>query len=1424
MTRRRIVIIGLLGLTLAMVSLLTWGIVWLNRGGLDDWARRLLIAELERQTDVRAEIGELRVHVFSVSAEARQIACFLPGDTKPFFTADRLAAEVEVESLWRQAFSVRHAALDHPTLNIVFDERGVNLARIRMPERKRTLPTEPDEPLVDEVLRGGRVVVRDGLVNVGAETYGVQGQVRNFNLFGRAADEQTLQVETGFDAGEVSITATDGRRRMLRDATLRLTAEVKKDAANIQSLIITTPMGEMTLSGTVRWPNENVRYEGNAYVVLDLATASQSLLDGLPLTGRVQMPVRVAGDATGLVLEGNLEPLTGRLGGASVAGLTAAYVLDTPFGQVPKRAEADVKAGQVTFAGYVLDAPAAHVSVSPVAVDITDITARVLGGRLQGQARLAYPAGTRERSMAKLTASGLDVEQLTRRLAVARGSLAGRGQAQLDVTWPGLDALQATGRIQAALTGQARPPDASPDTTPLPLSVEARAILTPGVVQADPFLARVGEGTLTVSGRYRWRAREVEATVDYHTPELAQAQTLATWLGVKIPALTTQTDEARLELRGAGDVTGQLSGNLRALTLSGTASVGEIRVNDQRIGRAAVHFEAAPTQLTVTEASLIQPDGGCVIASFGGGWTEAHPTQVKLRAYDLRLASVGAILQTIPATKSVGEQLTAAGGIAAGDLDLTGLPNLATLRAGLTLRDWTKAVETIRGGGTLALTATKTPVGELRRGEARVSFRDQGLVVDGIVSRFPAGVLNGQGRYNPTDGAYEVTLQSNGLDAKALGQSLGRSDIPLDGVIQLDFSSRSTVGQILTNHLDFALKATSEKLTVGNDDFRDVRLAAASDAAGEKATLTLTARYRDFPYRSDATVTYLDPDGELALLVESQFDFDRTPLTPLLAIFDIGPQSLSGEVTGRLRLAGPLYAVDPATDEGGFTTSKLALTGDFSALKLAVPLGELGAAADNYVIVNDGPLQFSLSDRALEFKNFRLRDEPGDTTSFSLSGRLGLLSGRDTVTADGKVDLKLLRGFSKRITSRGLLTIKATIAGSLANPRLTGYTDLDDFGLRITDVPLALENGGGRVLFNANRAQIETLTADAGSGKVEVTGGAIFERISDVRWRFGIRAENVRVKYPRDIRSLADGDLVLQGNQSLQVLSGVVRIKRAEYTTNTDLATLVRTQFVGLGGVGSSLQTRAKRNTFTTLDVRVEAPDTLFIRNNIADVVGSASLRLSGSIDDPDVSGRILITRGQLEFRNDRFEVTRGIVAIPEGPTGTTFYDIQAEATIQGYRIIVGLTGTADNFNPILRSEPNLPQSSILSLLATGTLPPPDIANTTTAAQQANVSAATTLLSELLTERIEEQTGRLFGINRFQIDPLLVGRGGDPTARLTVGRRITKDLSVTFSTNLATAEEQIILIEYRLRSNLSIIGLRDQQGNFGFDVRVTKRF
>jgi translocation and assembly module TamB len=70
----------------------------------------------------------------------------------------------------------------------------------------------------------------------------------------------------------------------------------------------------------------------------------------------------------------------------------------------------------------------------------------------------------------------------------------------------------------------------------------------------------------------------------------------------------------------------------------------------------------------------------------------------------------------------------------------------------------------------------------------------------------------------------------------------------------------------------------------------------------------------------------------------------------------------------------------------------------------------------------------------------------------------------------------------------------------------------------------------------------------------------------------------------------------------------------------------------------------------------------------------------------------------------------------------------------------------------------------------------------------------------------------------------MTGRGTDPTARVTVGRRITKDLSITFSTNLASNQDQVVLVEYRASDRVSFVASRAEDGAFGIDVRLRRRF
>ena len=93
-----------------------------------------------------------------------------------------------------------------------------------------------------------------------------------------------------------------------------------------------------------------------------------------------------------------------------------------------------------------------------------------------------------------------------------------------------------------------------------------------------------------------------------------------------------------------------------------------------------------------------------------------------------------------------------------------------------------------------------------------------------------------------------------------------------------------------------------------------------------------------------------------------------------------------------------------------------------------------------------------------------------------------------------------------------------------------------------------------------------------------------------------------------------------------------------------------------------------------------------------------------------------------------------------------------------------------------VRSNPNLPQADVISLLTTGSL-----SNTGTGiptlAQGGLNTAAEILTDEIINKPIAKATDKLFGLNRFELDPIVSGQRSNATARLTVGRQINKKLA-----------------------------------------------
>ena len=163
---------------------------------------------------------------------------------------------------------------------------------------------------------------------------------------------------------------------------------------------------------------------------------------------------------------------------------------------------------------------------------------------------------------------------------------------------------------------------------------------------------------------------------------------------------------------------------------------------------------------------------------------------------------------------------------------------------------------------------------------------------------------------------------------------------------------------------------------------------------------------------------------------------------------------------------------------------------------------------------------------------------------------------------------------------------------------------------------------------------------------------------------------------------------------------------------------------------------------------------------------------------------------------------------------------------MQSYRVSLQVGGTLERVTPTLTSDPPLSSLQILNLLA-GADEATVAAMTSTRSNETQLAAsgAATLAAGRLSEEVGLERGaeKLLGLDRFSIDPsLLRGNGQTPTARVTLGKRITPDLSVIYAQDLSGTGERLVSVEYILSDRFSILLTRSDPEGFGFDVRLRR--
>ena len=575
---------------------------------------------------------------------------------------------------------------------------------------------------------------------------------------------------------------------------------------------------------------------------------------------------------------------------------------------------------------------------------------------------------------------------------------------------------------------------------------------------------------------------------------------------------------------------------------------------------------------------------------------------------------------------------------------------------------------------------------------------------------------------------------------------------------------------------------------------------------------------------------------------------DLEAASPRLTVSGSGRVTLNDDYDSELSFQFADTSIDPyarlfVPKLSPFTTAIASGTMRVSG-KLAVPSALLVetelTGADlrlfDYRVRNDGPVRIAFDRNVVRINRMRMA---GEGTLLELAGELGVEDRRIAVTASGDANLAVLQGFYRNIRSSGSASLKASITGDLDNPAFAGRATITNGRVRHFDLPHGLEAINGSVLFDAAGLKIDDISARMGGGDITFGGRVGFRGLAPDELNITAFGTGMRLRYPEGFSSIVNADLALRGNVAQPLLTGTVRVDRAVWSRRFEGGA----EFFSFGGETAAAPAASAGPAIPLqYDVRVIAPSSLQIDNNVARIVSSADLTLRGTPDKPILFGRAEIERGEVLFEGNRYLVTRGTIDFANPTAIQPFFDIEAETRVrvpgQTYRVSLRFTGTPDRITPTFTSDPPLPAVDVLSLLfgeAAGTENLAEVAElrSLSSPQDAEIELLSAGAARLLASPLVSQVGRVvertLGVDTVQITPQLLGENTDlqqiqAGARLTVGKRISSRAFLTYARSLRGLHHEVILLEYDQSDRLSWIISRNEDRSFALDFRVRHSF
>jgi translocation and assembly module TamB len=861
-----------------------------------------------------------------------------------------------------------------------------------------------------------------------------------------------------------------------------------------------------------------------------------------------------------------------------------------------------------------------------------------------------------------------------------------------------------------------------------------------------------------------------------------------------------ETRDLPVELEGELSLQGNLAGQLFLDRLPRASFAGRFEANGFRAAgyrwrRFAGDVELEPNQLRLERARLEDPDGSA---------------QVTLRAPldNYKLAATGPVAGRIQFDGfSVQRLLTAFGrkenlaGRLRGEVRLAGAvenPEFTAQATVLEVKAWGEPFQ--HAAATAHYAAGRLQVSNFEL----VKTDGGGASGAGVQPAQDGAAIRGQGEFLTADRRFGFDLRGSNWNLQQF-ERFAKAARPPSGDIQIELraAGRLSQGTELFEELDVTGSWSLQNVALGEQSLGSLTGNIATQ--GKQVHLDWKAVLLGGEVRGKAD---LQPAGDQSF--QGQMDFAKVQALGVAHLASLPVEQVQGEVDGTLTFSGNLSEPNNLQAEGTIT-------------RLETGLAEIGGTNQSYSLWNPFPMRWSLADGRLHLDRMRLL---GQGTDIAIDGTIpfALMEPADNnldLAVEGDFNLSLLESFRSDIQTNGVSSVQVNVRGTLEKPQLRGRLQLRNANLRSDELPMGLSDMSGSMTFNGRRMRIDEIKATSGGGTVRVTGTAVYEEGS-ASYRLSAEAQQVRMRYPRNMTSTIDGKLTFSGNDLQTLLTGEIIVMRLSTSPDANLGNMI-------AALGEPQRTPAGgpflRNT--QLNVRIGSiPDlpvqTTMFRNMQVEV----DMRVVGTAVSPSLLGNISVTQGEMRFQGTRYVINRGEIDFTNPFRIEPVLDFELETRIRDVDIALNVSGPARNMNLSYRSDPPLEFNQLVSLIAVGRSPTTDpvlAAQERFEAQPLIQAGANTLLSQALSRPFSKGLQRFFGVSRLRVDPQVGGAEAVPTARISTEQQITNDLTLIYSYNLADSEQQSVRVEWAPNRRLSFIVTRDENGLVGADVLYKKR-